>query len=853
MERQRTWILRLAVGLLGAALLVDQLLVFRLCAAGVGQRLAYVLGVAAPAAAALGASRTWMRACPSQATALARRAAYLGLAAAGAWLLGLLMLAWLAQKLLGKDQPPWFIAAAIGLAWLLAFPLLGGALGLALRAGAAAIGRLGFAEALGGVLACLGLPLALWMGLPVASLLATLLPVGAAYALAALAGPLPADDAGPPRRRPSAAVMVTFPLVVAALVAGEIGEPWLQIPGGGKKSQVAQRAWTTEGLVAVTKPTSKHFGYTVDGSPLVPLASLKPDSLKFQAGPAELAYAMDDDSTGETLVIGSGGGREVQLALSRGRGLVTAVERQPAVVKGVVLDRFATETARLLAPSSRLRVSIGDGRSNAPRPGRDLRRIIVVASELYVPVPPRLLAWSRRELTREAIGAYLEGLSPKGTLVLVTRSSDLPSLVATAGAALGLGPDDAAGHMLACGTKDEVGLLVRREALGSAERQRLGKFCRRRRMSIHDFVDPSAAGRPGEAGEEPTPIAPDSVLPGPDWSAGVASDDRPFLEGRPPVGGLAGLVLAELRSAVGAPHPAESEPGDGPATGDAAEPAPSALATPGAASSAPLDRAGKERKAGPVPKPATTTVAPNDLPLTTAPLAWAGALMAALLVLVTWLLPRRGRALPRAPLTLRAAVIPLGIGLALGELGTLHYLVGALGHPIYAWPLLVPLGLVGVGAGRLLVDVVPPRKLRRSLELLTGAGVVLLVLLLALGPRLSLLWGAAFGWRALVGALLATVLGLVLGAPLAIVLRLVAAEEGKSCVGDAPGVARCWGWHMGGWALGGSVGAVLARHVGVSSLLLLAALSAIVTAVLAMYDRQGSGGAEPSSAAATQQ
>jgi hypothetical protein len=77
-------------------------------------------------------------------------------------------------------------------------------------------------------------------------------------------------------------------------------------------------------------------------------------------------------------------------------------------------------------------------------------------------------------------------------------------------------------------------------------------------------------------------------------------------------------------------------------------------------------------------------------------------------------------------------------------------------------------------------------------------------------------------------------LGLVLGAPLAVVLRLVADHERQGGSEDAPGVARCWAWHMGGWALGAAAGAVLARHVGISSQLLVAALSAIVTAVLAV-------------------
>jgi hypothetical protein len=53
--------------------------------------------------------------------------------------------------------------------------------------------------------------------------------------------------------------------------------------------------------------------------------------------------------------------------------------------------------------------------------------------------------------------------------------------------------------------------------------------------------------------------------------------------------------------------------------------------------------------------------------------------------------------------------------------------------------------------------------------------------------------------------------GALLGAPLAIGLRLVAAWD------PAP-VAWCWGAHLGGWAIGGGVAALLVYYVGVGKL-----------------------------------
>jgi hypothetical protein len=366
MERRQTWALWLGVSLLAAAQLLTPLLAFRLCAATAGPELATLLAVLLPASAALGAVGLGPRFGMAEPARVAQGAALASLVSAASWLGGLLVLTWLAQRL---GTPPEQAAVALRvsliLAWMLAGGSAGTALALGMRLGVAAMGRVGFAEAAGAAAACLAVPLVLLLGVPRAALLATLLPGLGAFAFVELRrghAPGPTGTRG----QPSRAVLVTLPLVVAALLAGDVGDPWLHIPNdGGKRSTAALHLWAPGGLVTVNKPTSRAFGYTVDGGELIPLGSLRASATKPAAGVLDLAFALE--SKGSALVIGSGGGREVLAALGQGADVVHALELEPAVLKGVVLGRFAEETGRCLAPSERLQPSLGDGRAGLRR------------------------------------------------------------------------------------------------------------------------------------------------------------------------------------------------------------------------------------------------------------------------------------------------------------------------------------------------------------------------------------------------------------------------------------------------------------------------------------------------------
>ena len=832
MERRQTWALGLGVALLAAAELLAPLLGFRLGLVAAGVDLGYLLAAGLPAAAALGA--VWVGPLTPSATPqrVARRAAALAFGAAIAWLVGLLLLTWLAQRLgTPPHEAPPSLRLGVVATWLLSAASGGAALALGLRLGATRIGRFGFVEATGAAAACLTVPAVLLVGAPRAALLVTLLPAVAAFAFIELCrGATPGDSRL--GNQPSRAVLVTVPLVVAALLAGDLGDPWLHIPNdGGKRSPTALQIWTAGGLVAVNKPTARTFGYSVDGGELIPLASARAASAKPPAGLLDLAFALD--TKGPALVIGSGGGREVQAALGHGLEPVSALELEPAVLKEVALGRFAEETGRFYAPSSRLQTSLGDGRAGLRRLPHDYGTILVVAAEPWVQAPPRLLGWERRLYTQTALHAYLDHLAPDGLLVLRCAAGEIGSLWAVAQSVLGSDARRASQHMFACGAKEGAVLLVRAGVLNGPDRTRLTKFCRKRKLEVHDPgaigrgpADDVAAGHKAEPDAEgstdeaqlPEPVAP--------WATTVATDDRPFLDGAPPLGVLGKLAIASLREALSlrkapseAPAPIASdllptEPpiGSGQLKGEPATKAPRA------------------------PKPKTEPAHEPPGPVATVA---AGGLCTAVLLVLCLLAPRPRRRGPgAAPRALCFAVAPLGVGLGMAELGTADQLLGMLGHPAYAWPLVIPLGLVGAAAGRLWVDTLSRPRLGPALEVVAGLGVVLTLSVFASAARILTMAGGPIVLGVAVCAVLMLALGMSFGAPLAAILRLAAQNGETEAAPNGPLVAWCWGVHLGGWAFGTAAGALLARYLGVQSLLLIGALGLVSAAVLAGLARK---------------
>ena len=164
------------------------------------------------------------------------------------------------------------------------------------------------------------------------------------------------------------------------------------------------------------------------------------------------------------------------------------------------------------------------------------------------------------------------------------------------------------------------------------------------------------------------------------------------------------------------------------------------------------------------------------------------------------------------PGTLRWAFPFVGMALALCLFSLGDQLLRVLGDGAYGWALIVPLGLVGVASGRLWIDTVERDRLRITLTVSLGIGLVWLVLaqLHAWTSGCSVI-DAAPALQLTAAMVILVITGWLLGLPLAAGLRLVGAWD------PAP-VSWCYGAHLGGWAVGGGVSALLVYYVGVAKL-----------------------------------
>ena len=245
------------------------------------------------------------------------------------------------------------------------------------------------------------------------------------------------------------------------------------------------------------------------------------------------------------------------------------------------------------------------------------------------------------------------------------------------------------------------------------------------------------------------------------WSGPIARDARPFLQ-------QSGLHLAAFRALSPTPPPKDDTPLDEPEQG---------------------------------------TVA-----------AAAAIVLAVLLVF----LAVTGLSRPRGARLVELSVAPFGLALALCSFALIDGLLDVLGDPAYAWPLLVPLGLVGVGTGRLWIDVLPESRSRALLRPSLWVGCAWLVIVTAM---VMFLFDVIAG-RALLGLALTMPLllitGAVLGGPLFTVLRM----RGTAAVGS--GLAL----HHAGWALGGALAVVVAELVGSSWVMVVGTICFGAAAVL---------------------
>jgi SAM-dependent methyltransferase len=137
----------------------------------------------------------------------------------------------------------------------------------------------------------------------------------------------------------------------------------------------------------------------------------------------------------KTLVIGSGGGSDVLVALAAGSERVTAVEMNPLMFRFV---RHFGAAAGNLYDHPLVEPILGEGRTFIRRTDRPFDVILLGFVDSWAAVASGGLSLSENHLyTKEAFEAYYDHLTPDGVLVILRWDVDVPRLVTNSVAFLG--------------------------------------------------------------------------------------------------------------------------------------------------------------------------------------------------------------------------------------------------------------------------------------------------------------------------------------------------------------------------------------------------------------------------------
>jgi hypothetical protein len=738
------------VGLLTASMLLFELLAFRLASAVFGHEMAMVVAFGHPALAALGAMFLGRRRPEMLGAQVLAGSAHLAAIAGATTVLGAVAVTWVSQKYALDRAGPWHLALALA-SFLLPGLFAGGAFGLALRRGVRFIGRLGFAEALGGVLGCALLPVALWVGAPRATLSSGVIFAAAALCLA-WAGR---------RARPHWAAMATLPLAVIALVLGDVGEPWMDVRiDDGRRTKVNHVIWTDQGAIAADKIERGESRLRIDRNPPIPLPKRRTAGQKPRFETADLGYVVDGRADkGPALVIGSGATREVDVALAHGHSRVDALELHASLFEVMALEGYASLTSHLASGEVRLRV--GDGRAPLRAFPGPYQRIVVLEASRFDQTAPRLLSRHDRLFTVQAFQAYLDRLRDDGTLLVRLPEGAIHGAMASAAAAVDEDPAKGRERLVACAGGGHAILVVGQ--LEPSHRSDLVKRCLKAKLDVvYPLEEPRRGSRDNQAALAERERQSQAIE-----SAVAVGDDRPFLVAPPPPSGLDAAVVATARALV---PTASSEP----APKDAAADKPSGVGPAG--------------------------------------LAGLGVLVSLAAVLLGALVPAVRRRDPKVPpSSLRASFVFLGAALALCMFALGDRLLRVAGDATFAWSFIVPVGLVGIGSGRLWVDTLHAVRARRTVMMALAIALVWLLMLHVVSGRLEGLATRPEAVRFGLSGVLLVISGFLLGFPVAAGLRFVGEWERAS-------VSPSWGMHHAGWALGGAAAALLVHYVGVARL-----------------------------------
>jgi hypothetical protein len=545
-----------------------------------------------------------------------------------------------------------------------------------------------------------------------------------------------------------------------------VGAPWLKLPNlrWAPMDRVEYQTWNEIALVTVDRPRGGTAWMRMDGSSSVPILDAK-TTPPLRAD--EMAYALHKDQ-GPVLLVGTGGGRDIRVALKAGQKEITAVEPNRAIVEKVLRGRYAAFTGNLL-DKPEVRVAVADGRSYVRRASIQFRHIVLSHDDAWAPSAAGALALAETPLyTVEAFQDFLGKLMPEGTLLAMRWDAEFDRLLALGAAALrASGAAEPRAHLFACNADHLTALLIKRTPLSRREIGALRGHCRK-----HKHEEVFAPDQPGnELRAALASVAdPRGVPGGGRVDLTPPTDDRPFFGYTVPARRLP-AVLRDLKAL-------------------------------------------KAEHAG-----LLTLVALLVVSVALSALFLVGPLVARRVPVLR--VPDRGARI-RALLFFPC----LGTGFVLVEIALLQHLVTLLGHPVYALSAVLVLLLLSAGVGSVLTARIGADRAARA----ASGRALLLVVALAIaaagvGPLVGWGLGLPFWARLGLSAGVLVPLGLLMGSQAPLGVKLVASRA----PGLLP---WCWGLCGVASVVATAAGTLAAVQVGYSAVLLCGGAAYLLAAAL---------------------
>ena len=692
-------------------------------------------------------------------------------------------LAFLVRIRVGLNYSPANLALMLAIYALAALPFFtgGAVISLAFTRLTERINVVYASDLLGAAAGCLALiPLLNGVGAPGVVLTAAALSLGAAVCLA------PAGR----RRHAAAAALAIFAIPVGAQVTR--AAPFdVVATKGHEDDRVLFSKWNSFSRIGVYDRehgewslSPRYTGARGDSLYMDIDSAASTPILDGRAGPPEylryeltaLAYHLVERPGGfSALVIGPGGGRDLQSALLFGARQVDGVEINPIIARDVMLTRFREYSGGVYA-DPKVRIYVDDGRSFVRR--SEVKYDVIQASLVDTWAATAAGAYTLTEnslYTTEAFGEYIDHLSDEGFLTITRWVFDglrLVSLAQDACAERGLDPS----RHLAIVRFDRIAtFLLKKTPFSEDDSRRLADLADELGFSVlyapgieaaPPHEDPVEMQRTGTSAHDYRRLilAPDRSRFIAEYPLDIAptTDDRPFY-----------FHATRLRNQLDVAFGRSMLFGNGL----------SALMT----------------------------------------LMGISALLVVLFIVGPLIVSARPAAGWGRWLLYFGA---LGAGFMLLEVALLQRFVLLLGHPVYSLTVTLFSILLGTGIGSFLSQRVPDARVRAvTLKAMIGVAVVAVAAIAVLPFVIDLAISWPLSARIVVASLILLPIGVLLGMPLPGGMRLLSARSGDLVP---------WGWGINGGfsVVGASLAVFIAMNWGFSVTLTAGAAVYLLAAVL---------------------